>query len=128
MNANATNRSAIDVAVCDPSLLWVRTRLVEKKRGNATLPQILRRTIYDRVSSSAYLPNGGREESLFVQDEPQQDLASPSVVAADSGTATKQASFGAFGATPQPKTPKTQGGFVVEPGTEVVGNVIILCC
>ncbi|KAL3957686.1 hypothetical protein ACCO45_008264 [Purpureocillium lilacinum] len=69
-------------------------------------------------SSSAYLPNGGREESLFVQDEPQQDLASPSVVAADSGTATKQASFGAFGSTPQPKTPKTQGGFVVEPDSE----------
>ncbi|UNI18963.1 actin cytoskeleton and mitosis protein [Purpureocillium takamizusanense] len=93
-------------------------RLVEKKRGNATLPQILRRTIYDRVSSSAYMPNGGREESLFVQDEPQPEPSPSSVGMAASGTAMKQPSPRTFGATPEQKAPKTQGGFVFEPDSD----------
>ncbi|KAJ6438546.1 GANP/Nin1/mts3/eIF-3 p25 family protein [Purpureocillium lavendulum] len=99
-------------------------RLVENKRGNATLPQILRRTVYDRVSSSTYLPNGGREESLFVEDTAQPGLSSPNMAPTEPGMTTNQPVFGAgaFGTAsstqPQPKAPKTQGGFIVESDSE----------
>lgn len=75
--------------------------LVEKKRGNRPLPDVIHKTIYEDANASFQFGSGSfstqEEESLFVQDseqEPETATNSPPIEAQPPTT------FSAFGQTP----------------------------
>lgn len=103
-------------------------RLVEKKRGKTPLPEVLRQTIYDQAGPSEQMPNGGREEGMFVQDEfsPEPVPLEP-VPPAEAGVpeqaAPAQDETCIGDEAPRKPTARIQGGFVVESGMDELGRV-----
>ncbi|ODA84084.1 hypothetical protein RJ55_02602 [Drechmeria coniospora] len=93
--------------------------LVEKKRGNWPLHEVLHRTVFERVGSSEYAPARQDESSLFVasDDESTQQMQQQKNAAVGPGLETVAKS--AFGdAAGSHQKPRTMAPFVLESDPE----------
>ncbi|KYK58720.1 hypothetical protein DCS_05737 [Drechmeria coniospora] len=93
--------------------------LVEKKRGNWPLHEVLHRTVFERVGSSEYAPARQDESSLFVasDDESTQQMQQQKNAAVGPGLETVAKS--AFGdAAGSHQKPRTMAPFVLESASD----------